>query len=76
MATVTNGSDKEAECDLFFKFYDSLGNLVDVEKERVYSVPPESFKVEEMYMPHTYDTYDELEFSRYEGFISAAFFYD
>lgn len=58
--------------NLIIKYYDSSNNLVAVKKEPVYDIGSSDYKIEEVYDPINYITYEDIPFARYEVTVSTA----
>lgn len=70
---VSNEFNKSIDAvNLIIKYYDSLNNLVAVKNEPVYDINSHDYKIEEVYDPINYITYEDIPFTRYEVTVSTA----
>ncbi len=70
---VYNDFSKSVDAvNLIIKYYDSSNHLVAVKGEPVYDINSHDYKIEEVYYPINYITYEDISYSRYEVIVSTA----
>lgn len=67
-----NYSKKLNSVDIIIKYYDKFNKLVAIRNIDVYDIPANSYVIEEEYGPFDYNTFADIEFSRYEVSVSTA----
>lgn len=71
MLTVKNDNDYDCYyAEVIILYYGLNGNIVDIEKEPVTNISAHGEEIKKSYIPYIKTNYEDIEYSRYEVFVS------